>query len=114
MVLPIKYQALVLHLLHDGQGHWGRTYSCLMPGEILLEYHVPRCSQLCKNCPHCQSAKGDYEDPKRKLGTIIAHNSMDLLCIDFTKVDPSKDGRENILVLTEAFTIFSQAFVTPN
>ena len=33
---------------------------------------------------------------------------------DFTKVDPSKDGEENILVLTDAFTKFSQAFVTPN
>ena len=39
---------------------------------------------------------------------------MDLVCIDFSKVDPSKDGKENILVLTDAFTKFSQAFVTPN
>ena len=39
---------------------------------------------------------------------------MDLLCIDFTKVDPSKSGKENILVLTDAFTKFSQAFITPN
>ena len=39
---------------------------------------------------------------------------MDLVCIDFTKVDPSKDSKENILVLTDAFTKFSQAFVTPN
>ena len=39
---------------------------------------------------------------------------MDLLCIDFTKVDPLKSGKENILVLTDAFTKFSQAFITPN
>ena len=39
---------------------------------------------------------------------------MHLLCIDFTKVDPSKSGKENILVLTDAFTKFSQAFLTPN
>ena len=36
---------------------------------------------------------------------------MDLVCIDFNKVDPSK---ENILLLTHTFTKFSQAFVTPN
>ena len=36
------------------------------------------------------------------------------MCIGFTKVDPSKDSKENILVLTHAFTKFSQAFVTPN
>ena len=39
---------------------------------------------------------------------------MNLVYIDFTKVDPSKDGKENILILTDAFTKFSQAFVTPN
>ena len=39
---------------------------------------------------------------------------MDLLCIDFTKVDPSKDSKENILVLTDTFTKFSQAFIAPN
>ena len=39
---------------------------------------------------------------------------MDLLCIDFTKVDPSKDSEEIILVLTDTFTKFIQTFVTPN
>ena len=39
---------------------------------------------------------------------------MDLLCIDFTKADPLKSSKENILVLTDAFTKFSQAFVTLN
>ena len=37
-----------------------------------------------------------------------------LLCIDFLKVGPSKDGKENILVLTDSFTKFSQAFITNN
>ena len=35
---------------------------------------------------------------------------MDLLRIDFTKVDTLKSSKENILVLTDAFTKFSQAF----
>ena len=45
---------------------------------------------------------------------IIANSPMDLLCLDFTKVDSSKDGKENILVLTDAFTKFIQAFITLN
>ena len=84
-----------------------------MLGEILLEYHLQRCHKLCENCPCCQTVKDDCVDPKTKLGSIIAHNPPDLLCIDFTKVDPSKDGKENILVLTDAFTKCSQAFITP-
>ena len=45
---------------------------------------------------------------------IIANNSMDLLCINFTKVDPSKSSKENIFVLTDAFTKLSQVLITPN
>ena len=51
---------------------------------------------------------------KTKLVIIIANNPLDLLCIDFTKVHPLKDSKDNILVLTDAFTKFSQAFITPN
>ena len=40
--------------------------------------------------------------------------TLDLLCLDFTKVDPSKTGKENVLVMTDAFSKFSVAVVTPN
>ena len=39
---------------------------------------------------------------------------MDLLCIDFSKADPSKTGKENIFILTDVFTKLSQVFITPN
>ena len=71
-------------------------------------------TKYVKECPRCQIIKGDYTKPNKIPGVIIANNPMDLTCIDFTKVDPSKDCKENILVLTDAFTKFSQAFVTPN
>ena len=67
-----------------------------------------------KDCPQCQIAKGDYTEPNTILGIIIANNPMDLVCVDFTKVDPLKDGKENILVLMDAFTKFSHVYVTPN
>ena len=71
-------------------------------------------TKYVKDCPQCQIVKGDYTKPNTIPGVIIANNPMDLGCVDFTKVDPSKDGKENILVLTDAFTKFRQAFVTPN
>ena len=61
-----------------------------MLGEILLEYLTPRCKNLCKNCPWYQIVKGEFTDPKTKLGSTIAHNPLNLLCIEFTDVDPSK------------------------
>ena len=45
---------------------------------------------------------------------IIVNRPQDLLCVDFTTMDPSRDSKENVLVLTDAFSKFSQAFLTPN
>ncbi len=39
---------------------------------------------------------------------------MELLCIDFLKVEPSKGGFENILVVTDHFTQYSFAFPCRN
>ena len=63
-------------------------------------------------CERCHIAKGGYTEPKTQQGTLTANQPLELLCIDFTKADPSKGGKENILVLTNAFSKFSQAFVT--
>ena len=63
-------------------------------------------------CERCHIAKGSYTEPKTQQGTLTANQPPELLCIDFTKADPSKGGKENILVLTDAFSKFSQAFVT--
>ena len=115
MVLPIKYQAQVLHLLHDGQGHQGIERTIALCWErFYWNTMFQDVTKYVKECPPCQITKGDYTEPNTIPGVIIANNPMDLVCIDFTKVDPSKDGKENILVLTDAFTKFSQAFVTPN
>ena len=59
-------------------------------------------------------AKGPYVGPKTQPGSIVANGPLDLLCVDFTTMDPLRDGKENVLVLTDAFSKFSQAFVTPN
>ena len=67
-----------------------------------------------KNYKRCQTAKGPYVDLDPAQGSIIANNPMDLLCIDFMKVDLSKDGIENVLVMTNAFSKFSVAVVMPN
>ena len=64
-------------------------------------------------CQQCLIAKGDYNEPKTVQGNLVANQPLELLCIDFTKADQSKGGKENILVLTDAFHIYS-AFVTPN
>ena len=58
--------------------------------------------------------EGDYTKPNTIPAVIIASNPINLECDDFTKAGPLQDGKENILVLTDAFTKFRQVFVTPN
>ena len=65
-------------------------------------------------CEQCLISKGDYNEPKTVQGSLVANQPLELLCIDFTKADVAKGGKENILVLTDAFSKYSQAFVTPN
>ena len=65
-------------------------------------------------CEQCLISKGDYKEPKTVQGSLVANQPLELLCIDFTKADVAKGGKENILVLTDAFSKYSQAFVTPN
>ena len=43
---------------------------------------------------------------------VVDHNPVELLCIDFIKNDPAKDGKENVLLLNEAFLNLRQVFVT--
>ena len=69
---------------------------------------------LISQCERCLISKGDYTEPKTKQGSFTAQQPLELLCIDFTKADVAKGGKENILVLTDAFSMYSQAFVTNN
>ena len=66
------------------------------------------------NCRHFQIARCDYTQPKPKIRHLESHNPLDLVCLDFTKIDPSKTGKENVLVITDAFTKFSLVVCTPN
>ena len=71
-------------------------------------------TEYVTNCHWCRVTKGHYTGPHTQWGSLVGNNPLDLLCIDFLKVDPSRDGKENILVLTDVFTKFNQAFLTKN
>ena len=40
-------------------------------------------------------------------GSIVENNPMHMVCIDFTKMDLSKNGKVNILVMMDAISKFS-------
>ena len=89
LILPTKYQAQMLKLLHDGQDYQGLERTLALCWErFYWNTMFQDVTNYVKTCPCCQTAKGDYMDPKTKLGSLIANDPMDLLCIDFTKGRP--------------------------
>ena len=115
LVLPLKYHQTVLRMLHDDYGHQGLDWTLALVRERFYWSTMNHdATEYVTNCHWCHVAKGHYTGPHTQQGSLVANNPLDLLCIDFLKVDPSRDSKENILVLTDAFTKFSQAFVTNN
>ncbi|KAL8565848.1 hypothetical protein ACOMHN_057274 [Nucella lapillus] len=47
-------------------------------------------------------------------GHLLASRPLEVLAIDFTKLDQASDGREDVLVMTDVFTKFTQAVPTRN
>ena len=62
-----------------------------------------------KSCKRYKSTKGPYNDSNVKQGSLIVDHPLDLLCFDFTKMDCSKDRKQNLLVMTDTFSNFTVA-----
>ena len=114
LVLPLHFRSIILKQLHDDLGHQGRdrTLSLLhsrfyWPG---LENDV---EEKIKNCGRCIRRKTPVK-PSAELVNITSSQPMELLCIDFLSLERSKGGHEHILVVTDHFTRYAQAFPTRN
>ena len=46
------------------------------------------------------------------MKAFLASRPLEVVAVDFTILEPACDGRENILVITDVFTKFTQAFPT--
>ena len=115
IILPHCLCDKVLYLLYDNHGHQGlQRVIDLLRARVYWPTMFVDAEHWVSQCQWCLVSKGDYNEPKTVQGNLVANQPLELLCIDFTKADQSKGGKENILVLTDAFSKYSQAFVTPN
>jgi len=114
LVLPDTYHELVFIGLHDDAGHQGRERTLALaksrfywPGmDFFIEKRV-------SECPRCILRK---RKETRAAGLIPIQSTypMELVCMDFLSLEMSSGGYENILVITDHFTRYSQAFPTRN
>ena len=115
LILPLCLHDKVPHSLHNDNDHQGLQWVInLFHYKVYWPTMVVDTDRWLSQCKQCLVSKGDYTEPKTLQGSLVAHQPLELLCIDFTKADIAKGGKENIWVLTDAFSKYSQAFVTSN
>ena len=58
------------------------------------------------DCP-CLASKKTNKNPHAPLGTVTSASQMDIVAIDFLKVDRAARGCEYILIITDQFTRYA-------
>ena len=113
IVLPASLVSQALKLAHDGNAHQGteRTLEllrrrCYWP-RMYIDTH-----DYCLACPRCQVAKSPQVKFSQSTGHIIAAAPLEIVAMDFTKLEPATDGREDVLVCTDVFTKWTIAVPT--
>ncbi|MCG8113688.1 MAG: RNase H-like domain-containing protein, partial [Candidatus Thiodiazotropha taylori] len=114
LVVPSSFRKNILKHLHDDFGHQGRDRTLSLVRSRFywpcLESDVDNKVKTCLNCIRRKS----NPRPSAELVNIQTHQPMELVCIDFLSLERSKGGQEHILVITDHFTRYAQAFPTRN
>ncbi len=113
LVLPEILTERVIRSLHNDMGHQGleRTIllarsRCYWPGMYT------DVEKWIKSCERCVLSKMPQPRIRTPLGHLITDQPLSVLAIDFTFLERSSDGKENVLVMTDVFTKFSLAVPT--
>lgn len=76
-------------------------------------------AQWCQACKWCQVAKGVAGVTKDTqpvacgfIGHLLASRPNEILAMDFTVLEPSQNGLEHVLVMTDVFSKYTLAVPT--
>ena len=116
-VLPKKYHVQALEACHNNVGHLGieRTLSLLWD-RFYWSNMAKDVENNVKSCPRCLRFKKLPE--KATLNPIKTSRPLELVHIDYLTIEAPKTSRSqkdvNVLIVTDHFTRYAQAFVIPN
>ena len=99
--------------MHDFTGHQGieRTENLVRERFYWPTLHND-VEFYCRNCNRCIVAKEPVPKVKVKMKHLIANYPLDIVAMDFTVLEKSSSGIENVLVLTDIYTKFTVTIPT--
>ncbi|CAI5665465.1 unnamed protein product [Oreochromis niloticus] len=113
LVLPEDLRISVKTALHDDSGHLGFERTLHM---IRERFYWPRMFQeikaWCEQCERCCLRKTPTAGVRAPLVSIHSSAPLELVCVDFLTLEKSKGGIENVLVVTDHFSRYAQAYPT--
>uniref|UniRef100_A0A8C5PTE8 Gypsy retrotransposon integrase-like protein 1 n=1 Tax=Leptobrachium leishanense TaxID=445787 RepID=A0A8C5PTE8_9ANUR len=112
LFLPTKHRESVLRSLHDEHGHLGaeRTFK-LVRDRFYWPCMRAEVESYCHSCLRCIQRK-TLPTRTAPMSHLQSQGPMDLVCIDFLCLEPDASGQGNILIVTDHFTRYAQAFST--
>jgi transposase InsO family protein len=111
LLLPESLKTNVLEAVHDQVGHQGAEKTLqLARGRCFWPGMASDVERYCRECQRCILAKA--KTVKTTMGSLIAKKPLEVLAMDYTLLEPGTGGLENVLVLTDVFTKFTQAIPT--
>ena len=113
LVLPESLSKEVLTQLHDDHGHQGveRTTE-LVRGRCYWPRMHQDIKMWCQGCEHCTLAQATHPQVRTFMGHLLASQPNQILAIDFTLLEPARDGREQVLIMTDIFSKYTRAIPT--
>ncbi|RXN17862.1 Retrovirus-related Pol polyprotein from transposon 297 [Labeo rohita] len=110
LVLPQQFHQQVMYSLHDDAGHLGieRTTE-LVKDRFYWPQMTSQVEKYVKSCGRCMARK-TLPLKRAPLSNITSSGPMELICIDFLSIEPDSKGVANVLVVTDHFTRYAQAY----
>lgn len=113
LVLPPSLHSVVMTQLHQNHGHQGidRTSRlvqkrCYWPGMFT------DIKEWCQDCERCQGSKDTQPVAHSFMGHLLASRPNEIVALDFTILEPTRGGIENVLVMTDVFSKYTLAIPT--
>ena len=109
LVLPIAYRQKAMAGCHDQIGHLGqyRVLELLRDRFYWPGMHMDVAFYI-NSCPRCIRRKSQPD--VAPLHNIETTQPLELIHLDYLQIEPSKGNIENVLIVTDHFTRYAQAY----